>query len=147
MEHERSAERLFLCRSEHAWVSLISSHNLEFTRHEKYRLFLITLLIKNFLKNLYLHVVVFDIFLLLFRASENLNWKKNQNYFKNFNDTKMLPLADNFFVLIIFAANSSPVDFWTHLRTTEKAPLQFENKRAFNKCSRKKTEILYWSSC
>lgn len=34
------------------------------------------------------------------------------------------PLADNFFVLIILAANSSPVCFWIHFRTTEKAPLQ-----------------------
>jgi len=34
------------------------------------------------------------------------------------------PLADNFFVLMIFAANSNPVLFWIHRRTMEKAPLQ-----------------------
>ena len=34
------------------------------------------------------------------------------------------PLEDNFFVFIIFAANSKPVVFWTHLRTIEKAPLK-----------------------
>ena len=34
-----------------------------------------------------------------------------------------LPLADNFLVLIIFAAYSCPVHSLTHLRTTEKAPL------------------------
>jgi len=33
------------------------------------------------------------------------------------------PLADNFFVLIIFAANSKPLLFWIHRRTMEKAPL------------------------
>jgi len=37
---------------------------------------------------------------------------------------KALPLAVNFFVLIIFAANSKPVDFWTHLFTIENAPLK-----------------------
>lgn len=35
-----------------------------------------------------------------------------------------LPLADSFLVLMIFAAYSWPVDFLTHRRTTEKAPLQ-----------------------
>lgn len=44
-----------------------------------------------------------------------------------------LPLADNFFVLIILAANSSPVDFWTHRLTTEKAPLQKKWLRKFHK--------------
>lgn len=33
------------------------------------------------------------------------------------------PLAESFLVLIIFAAYSWPVDFLTHRRTTEKAPL------------------------
>lgn len=37
-----------------------------------------------------------------------------------------LPLDDSFLVLIILAANSSPVDFWTHRRTIENAPLQEE---------------------
>jgi len=36
-----------------------------------------------------------------------------------------LPLAVNFFVFIIFAANSNPVDFWTHLLTIENAPLKY----------------------
>ena len=35
-----------------------------------------------------------------------------------------LPLADNFLVLIILAAFSCPVHSFTHLRTTEKAPLE-----------------------
>lgn len=35
-----------------------------------------------------------------------------------------LPLDVNFFVLMIFAANSSPVDFWTHRLTIENAPLE-----------------------
>lgn len=34
-----------------------------------------------------------------------------------------VPLADSFLVLMIFAAYSCPEDFFTHLRTTEKAPL------------------------
>jgi hypothetical protein len=38
--------------------------------------------------------------------------------------------AVNFFVLIIFAANSSPVDFCTHRFTMEKAPL-WEKKKYF----------------
>ena len=37
-----------------------------------------------------------------------------------------LPLADNFFVFMIFEANSRPVAFWTHLLTTENAPLKGE---------------------
>jgi len=43
------------------------------------------------------------------------------------------PLAASFFVLIIFAANSRPVDFCTHLRTMENAPLKRENKSDINK--------------
>lgn len=39
-----------------------------------------------------------------------------------------LPLADSFLVLMILAANSCPEDFFTHLRTTEKAPLRGGNK-------------------
>lgn len=35
-----------------------------------------------------------------------------------------IPLADSFLVLMIFAAYSCPDDFFTHLRTTEKAPLK-----------------------
>lgn len=42
---------------------------------------------------------------------------------------RILPRDVNFFVLIIFAANSRPVDFWTHRFTMEKAPLW---KRIFN---------------
>lgn len=38
-----------------------------------------------------------------------------------------LPLAVSFFVLMILAAYSCPVDFFTHRRTMEKAPL-FLNK-------------------
>lgn len=38
-----------------------------------------------------------------------------------------IPLADSFLVLIIFAAYSCPDDFFTHLRTTEKAPLGRKN--------------------
>ena len=36
----------------------------------------------------------------------------------------MLPLADSFLVLMIFAAYSWPDDFFTQRRTTEKAPLR-----------------------
>ena len=35
-----------------------------------------------------------------------------------------LPRAESFLVLMIFAANSRPVDFCTHRRTIEKAPLR-----------------------
>lgn len=35
-----------------------------------------------------------------------------------------IPLADSFLVFMIFAAYSCPDDFFTHLRTTEKAPLR-----------------------
>ena len=42
-----------------------------------------------------------------------------------------IPLADSFLVLMIFAAYSCPDDFFTHLRTTEKAPLRKkEHKQA-----------------
>lgn len=41
--------------------------------------------------------------------------------------TTDLPRAESFRVLIIFAANSKPDVFWTHLFTMENAPL--ENKR------------------
>ena len=36
----------------------------------------------------------------------------------------VLPLAESFLVLIILAANSSPVCLCTHLFTTENAPLK-----------------------
>lgn len=39
------------------------------------------------------------------------------------------PLEVNFFVLIIFAANSKPVDFWTHRLTIENAPLWKQEKK------------------
>lgn len=46
---------------------------------------------------------------------------------QNHNDDLLhLPLLDSFFVLIILAAYSCPVDFLTHRRTTEKAPLEQE---------------------
>lgn len=35
-----------------------------------------------------------------------------------------IPRAESFLVLMIFAAYSCPDDFFTHLRTTEKAPLR-----------------------
>ena len=41
---------------------------------------------------------------------------------------KFLPLADNFLVFIILAANSSPVAFCTHLRTMENAPLKINRR-------------------
>lgn len=44
-----------------------------------------------------------------------------------FSEIVTLPLADNFLVLMILAANSKPVFFCTHLRTTEKAPLKWQN--------------------
>lgn len=40
-----------------------------------------------------------------------------------------LPLADSFLVLMIFAAYSCPDDFFTHLRTTEKAPLRRDTQQ------------------
>jgi len=43
-----------------------------------------------------------------------------------------LPLVESFLVLIIFAANSKPVDFWTHRRTTEKAPLHTMPQKLFS---------------
>lgn len=39
------------------------------------------------------------------------------------------PLADSFLVLMILAAYSCPEDFFTHLRTTEKAPLPRDRNR------------------
>lgn len=41
----------------------------------------------------------------------------------------VIPLADSFLVLMIFAAYSCPDDFFTHLRTTEKAPLGRETQK------------------
>ena len=40
---------------------------------------------------------------------------------------RVLPRADSFLVLIIFAANSRPVCLWTHRFTTENAPLQCQS--------------------
>lgn len=48
------------------------------------------------------------------RAGDRDRYNSNVNF---------LPLADNFLVLMILAANSNPVDFCTHLLTIEKAPL------------------------
>lgn len=45
--------------------------------------------------------------------------------------TTDLPRAESFRVLIIFAANSKPDVFWTHLFTMENAPL--ENNRETKK--------------
>lgn len=39
--------------------------------------------------------------------------------------TVPVPLVDNFLVLMILAANSSPVDFCTHRRTILNAPLKY----------------------
>lgn len=50
---------------------------------------------------------------------------KNQHSFDFYKIVETnLPLAVSFFVFMIFAANSWPVLFWTHRRTTEKAPLK-----------------------
>lgn len=46
---------------------------------------------------------------------------------------KYSPLADSFFVLIILAAYSCPVEIFMHLLTTEKAPLN--NKKQFKQIS------------
>lgn len=48
-----------------------------------------------------------------------------------------VPLADSFLVLMIFAAYSCPDDFFTHLRTTEKAPL---GRKQHTQSRRKKTK-------
>lgn len=40
-----------------------------------------------------------------------------------------LPLAESFFVLMILAAYSWPASTFTHLRTTEKAPLEDREQR------------------
>lgn len=42
-----------------------------------------------------------------------------------------LPLFDSFLVFMIFAANSWPVLFCTHRRTTEKAPLKQSRERTY----------------
>ena len=42
--------------------------------------------------------------------------------------THNVPLCESFLVLIILAANSNPVDFCTHLRTIENAPLKIESE-------------------
>lgn len=42
------------------------------------------------------------------------------------------PRDVNFFVLIIFAANSRLVDFWTHRLTMEKAPLRGNTSESFS---------------
>ena len=61
-----------------------------------------------------------DIIFIIFYLSEyNMsNWRRIIS----------LPLADNFFVFMIFEANSRPVAFWTHLLTTENAPLKVEKQ-------------------
>ena len=41
------------------------------------------------------------------------------------------PRAESFLVLMILAANSSPVDFWTHRRTMEKAPLWTKQRHGY----------------
>lgn len=40
-----------------------------------------------------------------------------------------LPLADSFLVLMILAAYSWPASTFTHLRTTEKAPLEGQRRQ------------------
>lgn len=46
------------------------------------------------------------------------------------------PLADSFLVLMILAAYSCPEDFFTHLRTTEKAPLPRDHNRVQGRSTR-----------
>lgn len=61
-----------------------------------------------------------------------------------------LPLADSFLVLMIFAAYSCPVGIFTHLLTTEKAPLETTNQQVINIISSESppkmtpTGHLYW---
>ena len=63
-------------------------------------------------------------------ARYNINlsiYKQKDLWFRIYSCIKLwkkIPLADSFFVLMIFEANSRPVAFWTHLLTTENAPLQ-----------------------
>ena len=55
-------------------------------------------------------------------------------------EKRFSPRDVNFFVFIIFAANSSPVDFWTHRFTIENAPLREKkenNKKNCNKATKK----------
>lgn len=55
------------------------------------------------------------------------------------NSVLCLPRVESFFVLMILAANSSWVDFWTHRRTIENAPLH-TTKHTFSVHT-----MLYWS--
>lgn len=48
---------------------------------------------------------------------------KKTNELENITTIVALPRVVSFFVFIIFAANSRPVDFCTHLFTMENAPL------------------------
>lgn len=50
-----------------------------------------------------------------------------------FNPLCISPREVNFFVFMIFAANSRLVDFWTHLLTIENAPLWEEKKAQLNR--------------
>lgn len=64
-------------------------------------------------------------------TSENLfkeKWSEVRNVKKTLDERKFLPLDVNFFVLMILAANSRFVDFWTHLFTIENAPLRKKEK-------------------
>lgn len=57
-----------------------------------------------------------------------------------------LPLDVNFFVLMILAANSRPVDFCTHLLTTENAPLQRKKTKKKNNENLSSCSSLFTSS-
>ena len=66
-----------------------------------------------------------------FLGSVISHWKFNpallcENCFYEKKSIK-LPLADNFLVLNIFAANSIRFSLWTHLFTILKAPLEEQN--------------------
>ena len=69
----------------------------------------------------------------MLRATEHRNITLSNSFsLLNWNICRIhsgkLPLADNFLVLMIFAANSNPVFFCTHRRTTEKAPLKIRRR-------------------
>lgn len=56
------------------------------------------------------------------RDKQRKNGKK-ENEIPHHQNKKRLPRDESFLVLIILAANSRHVDFCTHRRTTENAPL------------------------
>ena len=62
-----------------------------------------------------------------FLGIENLNQRFNVRIAFTKKKSIKLPLADNFLVLNIFAANSIRFSLWTHLFTILKAPLEEQN--------------------